>query len=146
MSLRLKGMFGLLAIGAILVTSTAFAELQPSSARDSLFNKNMEKISCEVERIQIECRSLNADSVARKTTVTLSVSVQGDSARYAPWSGLITREKIDTLRSEQAGIPIQNFLPAQKSVRRGLWRWTEPALVLVTLSGLVYMFYSVRSR
>jgi hypothetical protein len=153
MFFKIKRLFGIPA--AIILMALPVASAEPNASpgpikdagADSLNNQRTGNLSCDVERVRIEYHSLNTDSVVRKTIVTLLLKGQGDSTQFVPWSERMTREKTDTLRLDQACIPGSGNLPVQKNLVRGWWRrWVEPSLAIVTLSGLVYMFYSVRSK
>jgi len=100
----------------------------------------------EVEQIRIDYRSLNKDSVARKTDVILRLKQKSDSTHRTVWVGRFVTGKVDTVRLNPENVPMHVTAPNQKPVLRSWRRWTEPSLVFVTLSALVYLFYSVRSN
>ncbi len=100
----------------------------------------------EVEQMGVDYRTLNADSLVRKTDVTLRLKQLSDSTRRVLWTVGLRKQKIDTVRTNPENVPLHVPASNRKTFLRSWKRWMEPSLVLVTLSGLVYLFYSVRSK
>jgi hypothetical protein len=108
-------------------------------AADSLRLKTPGGIfTCRVESLHLDTRWIKTDSLERKATWVISFLERSDSTRHIVWSGSWKNEKTDTVRMNSTAPP------AGKS--RGWRRWIEPVFAFSTLSSMVYLFYSVRSK
>lgn len=94
-----------------------------------------------IDSLEMQFRPLKKESMERRTFVRWLLEEKNDSIPI-PWTKRTSELKIDTLYSFLIGLN-----PIRQPSMASRWRkWAEPILVFSTISSLVYLFYSIRSK
>lgn len=87
--------------------------------------------------------------VGRRAEVTLSVQAVNNRSRKVEWAGDLHGNMRDRIPLSKLNIVEQGGFILGKPERprqRGIRKWIEPIVVLGTIGGVAYLFYSIRSR
>jgi hypothetical protein len=125
----------------ILCAAGLMAQDALSQRQDSLaFEVPHGTLTCRLDSLQVLTRLLGPDSLIRQAAASVSLTLRSDS------TGRIMRtESFRKIKTDTVALNAQ--VPPSRPARAGfLKRWMEPAAVVSTLSSMVYLFYSVRSK